>query len=275
MAHFPPQAGSPDVNPFQIIGAVYTLADIFNASGVRYAIEGQSALLTEIQCSNSPNHNLVYMELTHCNTSLHNMTIEAWVHTEDMHKLSACFPHVQLPGEGSPAHTTFFLRARTWTQFNAAWAVPLPFCVHLRFSHEVPDIIDPPLFHPGPGLSYVKVKLKTFAETLLDYLVAIVQADPASHNDWAEIELAPHNVHLMGLIIRTQFAYDQLQSSDFSINLWRHALRCLVVNHHLPRSLSMQVCLDAVRNVVSSPTFAPWAAAADTRFEVQQSSNAQ
>lgn len=123
-------------------------------------------------------------------------------------------------------------------------------------------------------MDHVMVPIKTAAATLLDYFVTIVAANPLAHgDDFTHIPLATFDVHMMGLIIRTQLAYNELQSSDFSINFWRRALHDLARGGHLPRSevhqyrMDEQEFLNAVYNIVTSNPFPPWAAAADFHFK--------
>ncbi|BGP30446.1 hypothetical protein JCM10296v2_002201 [Rhodotorula toruloides] len=123
-------------------------------------------------------------------------------------------------------------------------------------------------------MDHVMVPIETAAATLLDYFVTIVAANPLSHgDDFTHIPLATFDVHMMDLIIRTQLAYNQLRSSDFSINFWRRALHDLAHGGHLPRSevhhyrMDEQEFLNAVYYIVASNPFPSWAAAADYHFK--------
>ncbi|EGU12730.1 Proteophosphoglycan ppg4 [Rhodotorula toruloides ATCC 204091] len=280
MAQFVPQASSPELPYCQILGPIYHLGQTFDQHRVRYAVEGEAALLTEIWTSDTPAGLFVYDEIAFRTEELRSMVVELWLHPDDVGILRPFFPGTTLPPRGSEGSASHILYAYDWHTMGYGHGVnggaPHPWRLHLRFRHKEPDVVSKMLLKSGAGMDYVMVHIKTAAATLLDYFITIVAADPLAHgDDFTHIPLAASDIHMMGLIIRTQLAYNQLESSDFSINFWQRALRGLAHGGHLPRSgvdrhsMREQDFLNAVYNIVTHRAFAPWAAAADHHFRAE------
>ncbi|KAL7340028.1 Proteophosphoglycan ppg4 [Rhodotorula toruloides] len=273
MAQFVPQASSPELHYCKILGPIWVIAKTFSQHRIRYAIEGEAALLTEIWTSDTPAGLFVYDEIAFRKEELRNMVIEIWIHPDDVDAVRPSLPGAYLPSQGSEGSASYMLYAPDWHSIGYG-TVPQPWQLHLRFQHTRPDVEPKMLLEAGAGMDHVMVPIKTAAATLLDYFVTIVAANPLAHgDDFTHIPLATFDVHMMGLIIRTQLAYNELQSSDFSINFWRRALHDLARGGHLPRSevhqyrMDEQEFLNAVYNIVTSNPFPPWAAAADFHFK--------